>query len=182
MLYYELDDMTRKYMLDAYVAEQSSPNPYRSKILSPHGHQVFATAMQSAITQGTEVSLASQLLDPALWLEREADRIDGRRGNRITPKVAAERLALSEFNTWYVAGFSRRLQAEGEMHCQVYRAAEPKWSPADCEQHEGMTYFVADIITGHRARYWPIEQLEAFSIPGSPGCHHSIRRVPKENE
>jgi hypothetical protein len=164
-------------MLAAYIVEQSSPNPYRSKILTPHGHQVFASAMRSAIAQGTEVSLVSQLLDPALWIEREPDRIDGRRGSKITPEKAAERLALSEFNTWYVAGLSRRLQAEGETHCQIYRAAEPKWKPADCEQHEGMTYAVVDIISGHRLKYWPTEQNEAFSIPSSPGCHHSIRRV-----
>jgi hypothetical protein len=59
----------------------------------------------------------------------------------------------------------------------VYRASEPKWAVASCSQHEGHIVPVRKVYDGHRSRYWPTEDLNAFSIPFQPGCHHSIRRT-----
>ena len=38
---------------------------------------------------------------------------------RVSPQNAANRLALTEFNTWYIHGFARRLMEEGEEKCQA---------------------------------------------------------------
>jgi hypothetical protein len=97
-------------------------------------------------------------------------------------QAAAERLAVTEFNTWYVRGLAKRLLDEGVTQCQVYRAALPKWEPADCTKHEGQAYPVKDVYDGHRAKYWPEPRNpNAFSIPAGPSCHHTIRRPLKSN-
>jgi hypothetical protein len=100
------------------------------------------------------------------------------RERRVNVRQASERLALTEFNTWYVAGFAHRLVDEGVTECEVYRAAEPKFEHASCSSHELQVYPLAGIIAGHRASYWPdAGDPSKLSIPAGPGCHHTIRRV-----
>ena len=99
----------------------------------------------------------------------------------MNPAQASERLAITEFNTWYVAGLAARLQEEGATHCLVYRAGSPKWQAAGCSVHEGQTYTVAEIIAGHRIGYWPPPGVRGrLSIPAGPGCHHTIERAEAE--
>jgi len=175
----ELDDMTREWMLVEFRAEEASGNPYRSRVLSSTGLAVFPQAMEDALQSGNEETLAHALSNPEYWQPTE---IRVRRGKgyeaRVTPVKAAERLAITEFNTWYVRGLARRLMEEGEQKCEVYRAA-PAWEPrGECLEHEGAIYPVKDIYEGHRARYWPPPgNPEALSIPVGPYCHHTIRRV-----
>ena len=103
------------------------------------------------------------------------------RQRSVNPTQASERLAITEFNTWYVAGLAARLQEEGATHCRVYRAGIPRRQPAECSVHEGQTYDVAEIITGHRIGYWPPPGVPGqLSIPAGPGCHHTIERVEAE--
>lgn len=91
---------------------------------------------------------------------------------------SAARLALTEFSTWYVRGFAKRLLDEGVAQCQVYRGAQPKWEPGECADHEGRVVPVQSIYDSHRARYWPEPgDAAAFSIPFGPSCHHVIRRM-----
>ena len=69
------------------------------------------------------------------------------RGSSINVHQRSDHLALTEFNTWYVAGLARKLLSEGETQCQVYGAANPKWEHASCSTHEGAVYPVTDIIS-----------------------------------
>lgn len=177
----ELDATTREWMLKRFEAEEASGNPYRSKALSPTGSAAFPELMRGTIgdPDGNELSLAAALNRPDFWNPTETYVRNGvSRERNINVAQAAERLAITEFNTWYVVGLAHRLKAEGETQCQVYRAAIPKWEPADCSSHEGNVYSLDEIIAGHRARYWPPPgDPAALSIPAGPGCHHTIRRV-----
>jgi len=175
----ELDEITRKWMLEEFLNEERSENPYRSPRLSPLGLKVFPMEMEKAIREGNEETLARALSNPAYWKSSETYRRGGKEYiRRINPTKAAEFLAYTEFNTWYVRGFARRLIEEGEEYCQVYRAA-PAWQPRDeCLKHEDQIYEVIKVYEGHRARYWPPPgNPNAFSIPVGTNCHHSIRRV-----
>jgi hypothetical protein len=180
MNYEELDDQTRKYMLAAFQEEETSGKPYRSAALSAAGLAVFSGLMENAIKSGTETSLYQALGDARYWTETEEYTRAGvtRTRHRNIPQ-SAQRLALTEFSTWYVKGFAKRLLAEGIDKCRVYRGEEPKWAPDECARHEGMICSVQDIHDKHRARYWPEPgDKKAFSIPSGPGCHHIIGRVP----
>lgn len=179
MQFEELDARTRESMLSEFEAEQAGPHPYRGRNLSPTGLEASVALMRQAIETGTEETLAQALSVPVHWNPTESYiRNNVARLRNLNYVQAAERLALTEFNTWYVRGFARRLLDEGVELCQIYRAAQPKWEPASCTQHEGSIYRVRVIYDGHRIRYWPEPGDEtAFAIPYEPNCHHSIRRV-----
>lgn len=175
----ELDDITRKYMLEAFEAEEASDKPYRSKALSKAGLDAFAEIMRDAIRVGTEETMMVALAQPAYWNPTETYVRKGvTRERQVNVSQASERLAITEFNTWYVRGLSIRLMEEGVEYCQAYRAAQPKWEPGECAEHEGQLFRVRDIHNGHRVRYWPEPgNPTAISIPFGPGCHHTIRRA-----
>lgn len=177
----ELDENTRKWMLEEFLEEENSGNPYRSTRMSSTGINIFSTEMERAIQEGNEVTLAYAISDPRNWQPTELYQRGGiTRSRRINPEKAAEFLANTEFLTWYTRGFARRLMEEGEGSCQVIRVAHA-WAPREeCLIHENKIYNVLDIYNGHRVRYWPLPgKLSAFSIPSGTNCHHSIRRIHK---
>ena len=178
MAFEELDTKTRDLMLSEFEAEQTGGNPYVSKGLSAEGRAAFPACMREAIKHGDEATLAASLTRADCWNPTEHYVRKGiHRERRVNVRQAAERLALTEFNTWYVRGLSKRLMDEGVKHCQVYRAAIPKWEPSECQIHEGRILPVEEIYRGHRVKYWPEPgNPDAFSIPFGPGCHHTIRR------
>jgi len=179
MQYAELDEKTRATMLSEFDAEQTGANPYRSKALSAHGQEVFPQLMRDAIKQGSEVTLAAALADASLWDPIEKFMRDGV-ANERTRNVpqSAERLATTEFSTWYVRGLARRLMDEGVTKCQVVRGVQLKREPSDCPKHDGMILDVKAVYDNHRARYWPEPGNKgALSIPLAPGCPHIIKRV-----
>jgi hypothetical protein len=179
MKFEELDAKTRGYMLTEFQVEEASGNPYRGERLTPAGRAAFPDLMHQAIQSGNEQSLTTSLLTSGYWNQTEEYTRGGIvRTRNINMQQAAEQLGLSEFNTWYVRGLSKRLTDEGVKSCQAYRGATPKWEPGDCVAHEGQVFSVAEIYKGHRARYWPKPgNPNAVSIPFTPGCHHTIRRV-----
>jgi hypothetical protein len=179
MSYEELDDKTRGYMLTEFEKEEASGRPYRSRALSPAGLAVFPGLMRQAIESGNEVSLCRSLDNADYWEPTEAYTRDGiTRSRHRNIAQSAQRLALTEFSTWYVAGFTQRLLDEGVEKCQVYRGEQPKWEPGECAMHEGRIVSVREVHDGHRVRYWPEPgDQDAFAIPFGPGCHHVVRRV-----
>jgi hypothetical protein len=181
MIFTELDMTTRGWMLRRFEAEESGGNPYRSEVLSQFGLAQWPDIMRQAITDPdrSEVTLAVALNRPDYWRATETYVRNGTvRQRSVNPAQASVRLAITEFNTWYVAGLAARLQGEHVTRCRVYRAGIPKWQPAECSVHEGQTYAVAEIVAGHRIGYWPPPGVPGrFSIPAGPGCHHTIERV-----
>ena len=178
MNFEELDDTTRRYMLQEFEAEIASDDPYFGNNLSVAGRATFQELMRAAIKGGNEETLRAALNRPGLWNEKEPYKRKGvLRERRINLRQASERLALTEFNTWYVRGLAKRLIDEGVTHCQAYRAAPPRGEPAECAAHENQSFAVQEIYDGHRARYWPVKCSNAVSIPFGPSCHHTIRRV-----
>ena len=153
-------------------------NPYFGKNLSAAGRAAFPELMRAAINRGNEETLGAALNRPGFWNAKEPYERNGvLRERRINVRQASERLALTEFNTWYVRALGRRLMDEGEEHCQAYRAAQPQWESAECAAHENQVFAVREIYEGHRARYWPVVNASAVSIPFGPSCHHTIRRI-----
>lgn len=181
MKYEELDERTRSLMLSEFEAEEASGNPYRSRALSPEGLSAFPNLMREAIRSGNEDTLFQAINRSDYWIPTEPFVREGKPGirKRNIPQ-SAERLAVTEFSTWYVKGFAKRLLEEGIESCQVYRGEFPKWEPGECSVHEGQIVATQAIYDSHRTRYWPEPgRMDAFSIPFGPGCHHLIRRIPR---
>ena len=116
MIFTELDPTTREWMLRRFEAEESGGIPYRSGVLSPPGLAHWPDVMRQAITDrdGSEVTLAAALDRADYWQAIETYVRNGvPHQRRVNPAQASERLAITEFNTWYVAGLAARLQRGG---------------------------------------------------------------------
>ena len=179
MKFEELDDATRRYMLDEFDKEEAGNIPYRGRGLSDVGCAEFSGLMRHAIRSGNEETLIASLFNPSYWNPTEIYVRGGiKRERQVNIHQTAERLGLTEFNTWYVRGLAKRLMDAGVIYCQAYRAAEPRWEPNECSEHEGRLFLVEEIYKGHRAKYWPEPgNPSAIAIPFGPGCHHTIRRA-----
>ncbi len=174
MRYEELDQTTRRWMLEEHRAEEESL-PYRSPNLSEVGKERFRTIMETALAHGNEDTLTQALSGEDMWTEYEPSPLGGIR--RTEPARAARTLARMEFNTWYVRGFCRRLMEEGETLVQIYRA-EAADAPGDvCDAYMNMFLEIRFLYNGHRIKYWPSRNEKAFSVPCGPQCRHSVRRI-----
>jgi hypothetical protein len=99
----DLDRTTRECMLQEFDREQATL-PYISPVLSAYGRSVWPSLMREAIEMGDDVSLFNDLLAvPSVFIQQESYRRQGvTRMRTVNARQAAERLATSEFNTWYV--------------------------------------------------------------------------------
>jgi hypothetical protein len=174
MHYPELDDITRKWMLEEFKKEEASGNPYRSKWLSSTGRAAFAVEMEKAIVSGSDVTLAKALNVTAYW---DRHHFTAKGTPTSIPKDTPETVAWSEFTVWYTRGFARRLLEEGVENCVIYRADSAPVPRCGCSTLEGRTVPVRTLYDGHRAKYHPAPgNPSAFSIPSGPNCHHTIKR------
>lgn len=182
MNYEELDDVTRKWMLEEFNNEQSQKEHFQSKSLNQTGLSTFPDIMRKAIQTGNIESLAKDLSDPSFWNTSKPRRTkNGTTLIPINPQTESKMLAHSEFNTMYTRGFARRLKEEGEENCEIYRADKAVQPKCECTKLEGTIQPVQKIYDGHRAKYFPKDNFGAFSIPSIVYCHHTIRRVKKKN-
>jgi hypothetical protein len=152
--------------------------PY-GKQLTDAGWVAFEQAMPEALASKDDDSLVGEMGRVEYWLDRSPRKTK----NGITmvdynKQDALERFCFGEFNIAYIRGLARALLARGETTCVVYRA-DPAYQPrSECSAWEGQTFPLADVIAGHRARYFPPPGNQTmFSIPTGPNCHHSIRAV-----
>lgn len=177
-MFEELDDTTRRYMLEEFQKEEKSGNPYRSSRMSAEGLANVARHMEDAIKSGNENTLAASLSNRNYWKQYET-----RRGKNTTSQVeinpieAAKVLGLTEFNTWYVRGVAKRLMDEGQKYCEIYRSESADKPRCQCSIYEGQKIELQKIYEGHRAKYHPVANYGAFSIPSGPNCHHTIKRI-----
>src|ERR1051326_8190597 len=102
MRFEELDETTRRFMLAEFDAEEASGKPYRARGLSSQGLSVFHDLMREAIQSGTDETLINALANPAYWDKHEIYYREERPlTRRVNVHQAAERLGVTEFNTWY---------------------------------------------------------------------------------
>ena len=107
MEFKELDEATRKCMLEEFKKEEAN-DPYRSKRLIGLGLEKFPALMEKAIKEGNEVTLEKDLNDPSYWKSAETSHSGkGDAYSKGVPMNAAKTLALSEFSTWYTRGLSK---------------------------------------------------------------------------
>lgn len=162
----ELAD-SRERMLEAFLAEQASNGmqPYVPSGMTPMGEEQFPGFMEAALRGGNEMTLANDLDFAPFW------------NGAAHPSRIAKRVAVTEFNTWYVRGLALRLADEGVESCAVF-AADTTAKCAECSPIDGKTLPVEVILAGHRIRYHhETPNTDALAVPLHPECRHSIRRI-----
>ena len=177
----ELDDTTRKCMLEEFKKEETNGKPYRSPLLTAKGLEQFPILMEKAITQqdGNEVTLAKDLNNSSYWVPTTVSHRKGIPYTKtVNPDPASKRLAITEFNTWYVKGLAKKLIDEGITECEIYRAESADQPRCECTRWEGKKISVKEVYDGHRIRYHH-EKIDstALQIPSGAYCHHAIKRI-----
>ncbi len=121
-----LDETTRRYMLEAIDDADRIGNIYYSTRFNETGRQEWLGLLKEAAREHDEKWLGEQVENNHLMRELEGGRTPrGSYGVRHIPgPAAADTLAEGQFNRFYMLGLSRRAKAEGIPELEVYRARE----------------------------------------------------------
>src|SRR5436190_7689336 len=123
-LFYEnLDDRTRRLMLDELAGDVAANRLHISPYLSGQGQRDYPDLLRRAIETGNDDSLA-EALSQKRRIERAAPRRDSSEGFTLVavPSNAAQVLAEGEFNRYYIRALARRALEDGIAELVVFRA------------------------------------------------------------
>lgn len=131
-LHYEnLDDQTRRFMLEEIEIDVSDGSVYVSSYLNDNGRHKWSDLLLEAATDGTDDSLADALSRGGClkhMTERRKPKGFGTIMVRV-PHNAHETLGEGQFNMYYTRALCRRATQDGIAEVEVYRAkavAEPR--------------------------------------------------------
>jgi hypothetical protein len=174
-LYLEnLDERTRQLMLDELEYDIAHHQLHISPFLSGQGQRDYTHLIREAIQSGNDQTLAE-----ALTAHRRINRTQPRRqpkgGYSIasTPENAAEILAESEFNRYYIRGLARRAIEDGIPELVIYRAKPAKNPRPESEARVETTISPQDLLDDLRAH--PGDEPPALGVPSGPNSGLSVR-------
>ncbi|MCB4768929.1 hypothetical protein LGR54_09965 [Ancylobacter sp. Lp-2] len=116
-----LDEVTRPFMTGEIDADITSGGLYLSNYLNDQGQQRWPTLLRQASQSGTDDTLA-QILRTERSFKLQVERRKPKGGFTMVsvPVTAAQTLAESQFNMYYMRGLALRAIAEGRF-LVVYR-------------------------------------------------------------
>ena len=172
----DLDDRTRRSMLDELAADVAERHLYLSPYLTTTGRAAYRGALRAALRAGNEESLAVELRRPG-----RLGAPDGWKPGGLIGKYSAtvpDALAEAEFHRFYVRGLCRRTLAEGGRTLIIYRAKPGSPSRANPDSMVGVRIDAASLL----------EDLQTTSgrappriLPGCPSPGMSVR-LPSPQE
>ena len=169
-----LDERTRQLMLDELEYDIAHNQLHISPFLSGQGQRDYVHLIREAIQTGTDESLAE-----ALQSHRRINRTQPRRqpkgGYSIasTPENAAQVLAESEFNRYYIRGLARRAIEDGIPELVIYRAKPAKNPRPESEARVETALSPQDLLDDLRAH--PGDEPPALGVPSGPNSGLSVR-------
>ena len=120
-----LDETTRKYMLEAIEEAEEANNIYFSPRFNDEGRTLWLSLLKEAAEEYNEHWLAFQLDENELMSGVEvAKKHTGGYSIKHVPTTAAETLAEGQFNRFYMLALANRAHAEKLPYLQIYRAKE----------------------------------------------------------
>lgn len=168
MVFEDLDERTRLFMVEEFDAERRGPRPYCPGEIPADAWGLLQEMVRESLRRGTVEDLAAAV--------REASA-SGRFSPRCDRRLL-ETFARFEFCTWYVRGLSRRLLEEGAEFALVAHGEEGRQRTGRCGLFQGQLVSLRAVYEGHRARYWPPPGNPfALTVPADPMCRHTIRRL-----
>lgn len=169
-----LDARTRQLMLDELEYDITHSQLHISPFLSGQGQQDYSHLIREAIQTGTDETLAE-----SLKLHRRIARTMHRRQPKggysiaATPENAAQLLAESEFNRYYIRGLARRAIEEGIPELVIYRAKPVQNPRPESEARVETTISPQDLLDDLRAH--PGDEPPALGVPSGPNSGLSVR-------
>lgn len=169
-----LDERTRTLMLNEVDYDAARQELHINPYLSGQGQRDYEQLLREAIATGDEETLAARLAEHRR-IARTAHRRkpDGGYSIVTVPNNAAEMIAESEFNRYYIRALCRRALEDGVEELIVYRAkavSEPR--PASEELVE-TTVDAAALLQDLRQNVG--DAIPEMGIPGGPNSGISVR-------
>ena len=171
-----LDEITRRYMVEEIEYDAAREAIYYSSYLTQRAQANWADYLLEAAREGTDDSLAAVLARNSSFNATTVRHSS--KGKLVTASVpynAAEVLAESEFNRFYVRGLSRRAIDENIPRLQVYRAKAVFQPRSESQRLIGLLCDPQTLLIDVRAS---VGVETAFGIPPGPGSGISVR-IPK---
>lgn len=175
LLYENLDDRTRQLMLDEMEYDIAHNQLHISPFLSGQGQRDYANLLRDAILSGTDDSLAENLRAHRRILKTLPRRQPKSGGYSIaaTPENAAEVLAESEFNRYYIRGLARRALEDGISELVIYRAKPARNPRPESEARVETTLPPQSLLDDLRAH--PGDEPPRLGVPSGPNSGLSVR-------
>ena len=174
-LYLEnLDDRTRQLMLEELEYDIAHNQLHISPFLSGQGQRDYAELLREALQSGTDESLAENLRAHRRII-RTQPRRQPKGGYSIaaTPENAAQVLAESEFNRYYIRGLARRAIEDGIEELVIYRAKPAKNPRPESESRVETSISPQELLDDLRAH--PGDEPPTLGVPSGPNSGLSVR-------
>jgi hypothetical protein len=175
-LYFEnLDDRTRQLMLDEMEYDIENNQLHISPFLSGQGERDYPNLLREAIQNGNDETLAQSLREHRRILKTLPRRQPKAGGYSIaaTPENAAQVLAESEFNRYYIRALARRAIEDGISELVVYRAKPARNPRPESEARVETTLSPEALLEDLRAH--PGDEPPTLGVPSGPNSGLSVR-------
>lgn len=174
-LYLEnLDDRTRQLMLDEMEYDIANNQLHISPFLSGQGQRDYTNLLREALKNGNDETLAENLRQHRRIL-RTLPRRNPKGGYSIsaTPENAAQVLAESEFNRYYIRALARRAMEDGIPELVIYRA-KPVGNPRpESEARIETSLPPEELLEDLRSHTG--DEVPALGVPSGPNSGLSVR-------
>ena len=174
-MYFEnLDDRTRQLMLDEMEYDIANHQLHISPFLSGQGQRDYENLLREALQSGDDETLAENLRQHRRIL-RTLPRRNPSGGYSIaaTAENAAQVLAESEFNRYYIRALARRAIEDGISELVVYRAKPVANPRPESEVRIETTLPPQDLLEDLRSH--PGDERPSLGVPSGPNSGLSVR-------
>lgn len=174
-LYFEnLDERTRQLMLDEMEYDIANNQLHISPFLSGQGQRDYANLLRDALQSGNDETLAQSLREHRRILRTLPRRNpSGSYSITATAKNAAQVLAESEFNRYYIRGLARRAIEDGVQGLVVYRAKPVRNPRPESETRVETAVSPQDLLDDLRSH--PGDERPSLGVPSGPNSGLSVR-------
>ena len=174
-LYFEnLDDRTRQLMLGEMEYDIANNQLHISPFLSGQGQRDYTNLLREALQSGNDETLAQNLREHRRIL-RTLPRRNPTGGYSIaaTAENAAQVLAESEFNRYYIRALARRAIEDGIQELVVYRAKPVQNPRPESEARVETAIPPQELLNDLRAH--PGDERPTLGVPSGPNSGLSVR-------
>ena len=169
-----LDERTRALMLEEVEYDTARHELHISPYLSGQGQRDYENLLREAIEFGDEESLAEKLAEHRR-IARTAHRRKPDGGYTIVtvPHNAAQTIAESEYNRYYIRAVCRRALDEGIEELVVYRAKPVSNPRVESEELLESTVDAGKLLRDLREHTG--DEAPQLGIPGGPNSGITVR-------
>lgn len=171
----DLDDETRRFMLQEIQLDKETDNFYRSSFLTAQGKNVWVTLLEESVSHDDvwlEQAIQSRGLLEKFYTKRKPNS-QALMQARV-PVTAAQTLAEGEFNRLYVRGLCSRVLSEDGREIEAYRARHSENPRTASIAIIGQRFSAEQILNDLRSSQGVDS---AFGLPAGPNSGISAKRV-----